>query len=99
MSISAQGNETFACVCRCRNGVRSAPRPVIHILAGEKVCIQAIRPMHSGSALAAMITRWIELDSVSTGCHATGTGNVPASLSWSTRARDCCSTWSRVSGP
>ena len=55
MSISAQGNETFACVCRCSNGVFSASRPVIHILAGEKVCIQAISPMQSGSALAAMM--------------------------------------------
>ena len=61
MSISAHGSETLAWVCRCRNGVRSASRPVIHILAGENVCIQAIRPMQSGSALAAMMIWWIAL--------------------------------------
>ncbi len=81
MSISDQGSDTFAWVCRCRNGVFSASSPVIHILAGENVCIQAIRPMQSGSALAAMMILWIAPESVSTGCHATGTGRVPASFS------------------
>ena len=56
MSISAHGNETFAWVCRCRKGVFRASSPVIHIFAGENVCIQAISPMQSGSAFAAMIT-------------------------------------------
>ncbi len=54
---------------------------MIHILAGEKVCIQAIRPTQSGSAFAAMIIWWIEPESVSTGFHSTGTGSVPASFS------------------
>ena len=42
---------------------------MIHIFAGEKVCIQAISPMQSGSAFAAMIIRWMAPESVSTGCH------------------------------
>ena len=81
MSISAHGSEMFAWVCRWRNGVFRASRPLIHILAGEKVCIHAISPMQSGSALAAMIIWWMAPESVRTGCQVTGTGRVPASLS------------------
>ena len=55
MSISAQGSVTLAWVCRCSSGLRSASSPAIHILAGEKVCIQAITPMQSSSALASSI--------------------------------------------
>ena len=44
MSMSAQGISRLNCVCRCRNGLSSASRPAIHILAGLNVCIQVIRP-------------------------------------------------------
>ena len=41
------GSAALAWVCRCSSGLRSASRPVIHILAGENVCIQAITPTQS----------------------------------------------------
>ena len=44
MSISDQGSSRLNCVCRCSSGFCSAPRPPIHIFAGENVCIQAITP-------------------------------------------------------
>ena len=44
-------------VCRWTNGLVSARSPPSHILAGEKVCIQAIRPMQlrDGTGLRAKI--------------------------------------------
>ena len=45
MSISAHGSSTLACVCRCNIGFCSAWRPLIHIFAGENVCIHVITPM------------------------------------------------------
>ena len=48
MSMVAHGSATLSWVCRCSSGLRSASSPVIHILAGENVCIQAITPMQSG---------------------------------------------------
>ncbi len=99
MSMSAQGSDRLACVCRCSNGVFNASRPAIHILAGEKVCIQAISPMHCGSTFAAVTTRWMATGSVSTGFHSTGAGRPAVAFSVSTSARDCCSTRASVSGP
>ncbi len=51
MSISAHGSAWLAWVCRCSSGLRSWSRPVIHIFAGLKVCIQAMTPTQSSSAL------------------------------------------------
>ena len=67
MSIVAHGSASLSWVCRCSSGLRSASSPVIHILAGENVCIQAITPRQSGSALASSITRRMAAASVSTG--------------------------------
>ena len=39
--------------------LRSDLSPRIHILAGEKVCIQAMTPMHSSEVLASLSTRAI----------------------------------------
>ena len=44
MSIVDQGRSRLNCVCRWTNGFCRAVSPAIHILAGEKVCIQQIRP-------------------------------------------------------
>ena len=73
MSMLAQGRSRLAWVCRCSNGFRSASSPVIHILAGENVCIQAITPMQESSALASSMMRRMASASVSTGFHTTGT--------------------------
>ena len=67
MSMDAHGSAALSWVCRCSSGLRSASSPVIHILAGENVCIHVITPMQSGSALASSTTRRIAAASVSTG--------------------------------
>ncbi len=99
MSMVAQGSAALACVCRCSSGLRSASSPVIHILAGEKVCIQAMTPRQSSSLLASSIIRRMAAESVSTGCH---TISAPMSAEApSSRAISCdwAATWSSVSGP
>jgi hypothetical protein len=97
MSMVSQGNSTLAWVCRCSNGLRSASSPDIHILAGEKVCIQAITPTQFSSALASTITRRIASGSVSTCCHCTGSGNLSSSVA--AMLRDCSATWRSVASP
>ena len=87
MSISAYGRSTFDCVWRCSIGFCSAPRPLIHILAGENVCIHVMTPTHRGSALTSSIWRWIPTDSVSTGWNTTVSGMSPPALSCCTMAR------------
>ena len=54
MSIVPQGRSRLNCVWRCRNGFFSALRPRIHIFAGEKVCIQTMRPAQFSSESACM---------------------------------------------
>jgi hypothetical protein len=96
MSMVAQGSDTLSWVCRCSSGLRSASRPVIHILAGENVCIQATTPMQAGSAFAASITERIAPASVSTGLPTSSAASSPAiRVCWI--SRDCAATWSRVS--
>src|SRR6476469_7913940 len=55
MSIAPQGSSTLACVCRCSSGLRSASRPLIHILAGENVCIHVTTPPQRSSAVASSV--------------------------------------------
>ncbi len=99
MSMDDQGSATFAWVCRWSSGLRSASRPAIHIFAGEKVCIQAIRPTQPSSALASRQIRRIAPASVRTGFHTTRTGmSVPSSRA-SAICRDCSATWRNVSSP
>ncbi len=74
MSMLCQGNSTPNWVCRCRSGLCSVLSPRIHILAGEKVCIQAMTPMHSSELLASLRIRAIESESVTTGTQRTSTG-------------------------
>ena len=85
MSMVDQGSDRCAWVCRCSNGLRSVSRPLIHILAGEKVCIHAITPMQSSSAFAATITARMPDASVSTVRQTT-------SCDWA-------ATWASVSSP
>ncbi len=73
MSIVAHGRSTFAWVCRCRIGLASSLSPAIHILAGEKVCIQVITPTHSSLELASRQARRIESALVRTGFQITRT--------------------------
>lgn len=98
-SMSAQGSATLACVCRCSSGLRRASSPPIHILAGLKVCIQAVTPMTESSRLASSIVRRIESASVSTGFQTSRTGTSEAAASSSAIAFDWSATCCRVSSP
>ena len=92
MSISAHGSSTFACVCRCSSGLRSASRPAIHIFAGLKVCIQVMTPRTLSSAFASSIARRIEPESLSTGFQTTRAGTSPEASSARATACDCSAT-------
>ena len=73
--------------------------PAIHILAGEKVCIQAMTPMQASSALAASTAARMASRSLRTGFHTIGTGTASASSSQAATCRDCSATRARVSSP
>ena len=99
MSMLDHGSSALACVCRCSSGLRSRSSPVIHIFAGEKVCIQAITPTTLSSAFASSAIRRIESESLSTGFQVTVTGMSLAACSASEIAFDCSATCLRVSSP
>ncbi len=99
MSIVAHGNSTLDWVCRWSSGFCSALIPLIHIFAGENVCIHVITPTHVGSELAARAWRWIAGDSVSTGWKSIVNGIAAEALSCSTMAADCSATWRSVVSP
>ena len=98
MSIVPHGKSRWNWVCRCTSGVSNTLSPAIHILAGEKVCIQAITPRQSREAPAARQTASIESAEVTTALNRIGTGK-PARLRPSTSSRLLASTWRRTSGP
>ena len=99
MSISPHGSSRSNCVWRCSSGLRSALRPPIHIRAGENVCIHAITPTHSSSALASANTRRMASASVNGSRSTIATGMAGLSLSASASLRECSWTWRRVSSP
>ncbi len=65
-------------------------RPGIHIRLGEKVCIQAMTPMHPGAAVAASRTSRIASVVATTGLGTIRTGIASASSS----ARAISMAWS-----
>ena len=79
MSICDHGSETFAWVCRCSNGLPSAPSPAIHIFAGEKVCIQVITPMQVPDVVASWHAARMASAVVRTGLGTIRTGIDPES--------------------
>ena len=78
MSMSAQGRSRLNCVWRWRSGFPSAWSPPIHIRAGEKVCIQAMRPMHRSVAFASAIAAAMPSADRSTGRATMRTGTAGA---------------------
>ena len=74
-------------------------RPAIHILAGEKVCIQQITPMQFGAALASRHTCKIDSGVVTTGLKTTRIGSRDEPLSPSTTRRLFSATCRSVSSP
>src|SRR6185295_7184784 len=99
MSMDDQGIPSLNWVCRWRNGFCRAPRPAIHILAGENVCIQVMRPTHASSAFASRHSRRISSGPVSTGLTTTLTGIAGAASRPVTIAAASSATVRRVSGP
>ena len=73
--------------------------PAIHILAGEKVCIQVMTPAHSAATLAAMQTCSMASGPVRIGFHTTFAGNAPERSSASAISRELRATLARVSSP
>ena len=72
---------------------------MIHILAGLKVCIHAMTPTQSSSALASTRARRIASASVSTGLATTRTGTSADASSAPEISPDWAATWSSTSGP
>ncbi len=99
MSISAQGISRLYWVCRCTKGFLSRLSPAIHILAGEKVCIQVIRPMQLAVELASRHSSRIASGVVSTGLKTTFTGMCADALSAAAISRECSATFASVFGP
>ncbi len=99
MSMDDQGMSRLNCVWRWQSGFCSLLSPPIHIFAGLKVCIHAMRPMQFGAASASRRTAEISSRVVSTGLKTTRIGSVPDRLRPSTIASESDFTWSSVSGP
>ena len=99
MSIFAHGRSRLNCVCRWTSGLRRFVSPPIHILAGEKVCIQATTPMHASDASAAASIRAISSGVVTTGWATIRTGMSADSSRHSAIRRACSSTVSQSLRP
>ncbi len=99
MSISPQGRSRLNCVCRCASGLRKFFSPLIHIFAGENVCIHATRPTQLGATFASSMICVISCGRVSTGLRTTFSGSSSALLS--DRAMTCafCATFFSAASP
>src|SRR5208282_6449443 len=94
-----QGISLLYCVCRWAKGFVSAESPAIHIFAGEKVCIQVIRPMQFFAELASRHTSRMPSGLVTIGLNTTVTGIAEEADSSRAISRACSVTLSRVSLP
>src|ERR1700738_2111648 len=99
MSISPPGRARLNCGCRWRNGLLKIDSPPIHILDGEKVCIQRIKPAQLGALLASMQRARISSDLVSVGFQTNLGGSRCDRLSSSTIFCEFAATWFKVSRP
>ncbi len=99
MSMADQGMSRLYWVCRWAKGFVSAESPAIHILAGEKVCIQATRPMQFFAEFASRQTSRIASGVVTTGLNTSVTGIAADAERPRAISRACSATLSRVSFP
>ena len=99
MSIVSQGISLLNCVWKCSNGFFSSCKPWIHILAGEKVCIQVMTPIHLSSLLAALKVAVTSLDELTVPLYTTFTGSFPESFRPFTISLLCASTAITASPP
>jgi hypothetical protein len=77
----------------------SAFRPAIHILAGEKVCIQSTRPTHARDALASVTRPSTSSGVFTTGLKTTRQGMRGERSRASAIVREFVATCCSVSGP
>src|ERR1035437_4636984 len=99
MSISAQGRSRLNWVWRWSNGLVSTESPLIHIRAGEKVCIQAITPTQLFEALASRQAAAMPSGVLTTGRYTTRTGMAGAPSSAAAMASELTATCRSVSSP
>ena len=99
MSIVAHGMSRLYCVCKCATGLRSSLRPLIHILDGENVWHQVMKPMHLAALFASWQSAVISSGVVITGLKTTFTGMAGAALNALAISWECFATALSVSGP
>ena len=99
MSIDAHGMSRLACVFKWSIGFCSSFRPLIHILAGLKVCIQQITPAQAGSTSAARSVAVTSACVLTVGFQTMSRAISPEPFSESTIRRECSATCFRVSSP
>src|SRR5215207_8184790 len=99
MSIVDQGISRPYWVCRCRKGFLSRLNPAIHILAGEKVCIQVTSPTQVCEEFASKHNSRMASGVVRTGLKTTWTGISFEESNAAAISRECSATSSRVLGP
>ena len=86
-------------MCRCRKGFCSAVSPPIHIFAGEKVCIQAMRPTQFCATFASVSSASISSGVFTTGLNTSRHGTRDEQSSAATIFCEFSATCASVSGP
>src|SRR5690349_12106245 len=99
MSMVDHGISRLYCVCKCMNGFLRRLKPAIHILAGEKVCIQVINPTQFFVEFASRHNSRIASGVVSTGLKTTCAGTCVDAPKAAAISRECSATVSKVFGP
>ncbi|MNI68874.1 hypothetical protein D3C73_1245930 [compost metagenome] len=99
MSIDSQGMSRLNCVWKCKSGFCNCDSPLIHIFAGEKVCIQVMTPAQDSSPLASSNSLYISSGVVTIGLNTIGYEKTGSFDSCSAIMRECSATSSNVSGP
>ena len=89
MSMDDHGRSRLNCVWRWTSGLRRSVSPAIHILAGEKVCIQAMTPMQSGAGVRVAEHPRDRLGVETTGFATTRTGTAAGSSRQAAMTRAC----------
>ncbi len=99
MSIVSHGSSRLNCVWRCTNGFWSAFSPRIHILDGENVCIQSIRPAQFSSEFASIQSLAISSGVVSSALKTVFSGSFGNSASAPATSRALAATRCKGPGP
>src|SRR5215203_6853797 len=99
MSMVLHGISRLNCVCKCNNGFCRIFSPLIHILAGEKVCIHVIIPIQFFTVLASWKIAKISSGDFTVGLKTTFTGICFAASNEATICWEWFATCFSVSSP